>query len=68
MKVVNKVEIKLEKFDKCHMICDADCPLGQLYDYSCAFKAFISQKIRESETQTQPARDPDIMPEVVNAE
>jgi hypothetical protein len=68
MKVVNKVELKLENFDKCHMLCYADCPLGQLYDYSCAFKAFISQKIQESEAKTQPAREPDIMPEVVNAE
>ena len=53
MKVVNRVEIKLENFDKCHVTCDADCPLGQLYDYSCAFKAFISQKIQESEAQAK---------------
>ena len=54
MKLVNRVEIRLENFEKCHVISDQDCPLGQLYDYACAFKAFISQKIRESEAQAQP--------------
>lgn len=68
MKVVNKIEIKLENFDKCHVTSDSDCSLGQLYDYSCAFKAFISQKIKEIEEQSQSARTPDIIPEVEKAE
>ena len=51
MKLVNRLEIKLEKFDKCHVISDQDCSLGQLYDYACAFKAFIAQKVQESEGQ-----------------
>lgn len=54
MKLVNRVEIRLENFEKCHVICDNDTPLGQLYDYACAFKAFIAQKVKESEEQTQP--------------
>jgi hypothetical protein len=49
MKLVNKVELKLENFEKCHMICDSDCPLGQLYDFSCTLKSFIYEKIKESE-------------------
>jgi hypothetical protein len=53
MKLVNKVEIKLENFEKCHVISDQDCPLGQLYDYSCAFKAFLAQKIQENEAQAK---------------
>ncbi len=68
MKLVNRVEIKFEKFEKCHAICDQDCPLGQLYDYACAFKAFISQKIQETEAQSQTAKQPDIAPEVAKAE
>lgn len=54
MKLVNKLEIKVDKLDKCHVISDNDCPLGQLYDYACAFKSFIFQKMQESEAQAQP--------------
>jgi hypothetical protein len=54
MKLVNKVEIKIENFEKCHLISDQDCPLGQLYDYACVFKAFIYQKIQDSEARSQP--------------
>lgn len=53
MKLVNKVEIKIANFEKCHLISDQDCPLGQLYDYACLLKAFIYQKIKESENQAQ---------------
>ncbi|MFA7192398.1 MAG: hypothetical protein WC089_03825 [Candidatus Paceibacterota bacterium] len=49
MKLVNKFEIRLENFEKCHLITDQDCPIGQLYDYACALKAFISKKIKETE-------------------
>lgn len=52
MKLVHRVEIRLENFDKCHLISDQDCPLGELYDYACAFKAFVSQKIQEAEART----------------
>ncbi len=54
MKLVNRVEIRIDKFEKCHVISDQDCPLGQLYDYACAFKAFIAQKVQESESQPPP--------------
>lgn len=68
MKVVNKVDIRLENFDKCNVISDSDCSLGQLYDYACAFKSFIAQKIQESEALSQSAKEPDIAPEVAKAE
>mgnify|MGYP001616820385 FL=1 len=68
MNVVHKVELKIEKFDKCHMISDQDCPLGQIYDFACAFKTFICQKIQEHEAQQQSSKGPDISPEVEKAE
>lgn len=49
MKLINKTELKLENFEKCSLICDNDCPLGSLYDYSCALKAFIVEKMKEAE-------------------
>jgi hypothetical protein len=49
MNFVNKVELRLEKFEKCHLICDNDCPLGALYDYSCALQAFIIHRMKEAE-------------------
>lgn len=53
MKMVNKVEIRIDNFEKCHVISDQDCPLGQIYDYACAFKSLIFQKIKECEDQKQ---------------
>ncbi len=53
MKLVNKLEIKLDNFEKCHLITDQDCPIGQLYDYACALKAFIFNKVQELEAQAK---------------
>lgn len=47
MQLVNKIEIRLEKFEKCTALLDSDCPLGQLYDFSCALKSFVTQKMHE---------------------
>jgi len=49
MNLINRVVLKLEKYEKCEMICDSDCPLGQLYDYSCALQDFIMTKMKEVE-------------------
>lgn len=49
MKIVNQVKLELEKFEKCALICDSDCPLGHLYDYSCSLQAFIVKKMNEAE-------------------
>lgn len=49
MKLINKVTLELENFEKCHLICDSDCPIGTLYDYSCALSSFILNKIKEAE-------------------
>ncbi len=58
MKFVNRIEIKFEGFDNCHVICDQDCPLGKLYDYACSFKSLIFQKIQESEGQIPVEKAP----------
>lgn len=49
MNIVNKVECKLENFEKCHLIADSDCPVGQIYDYACALLSFSIQKMQEAQ-------------------
>lgn len=56
MKLVNKTELKLETFDKCSLLCDNDCPLGQLFDYSCALSAFILEKMNQHEEAKKMAK------------
>ena len=68
MNVVNKIELKLEKFEKCQIVCDNDCPLGVLYDYSCALQSFILGKMKAAQEASKPQepveeKQPDIQPE-----
>lgn len=71
MQVINKIELKLENFDKCNILCDNDCPLGVLYDYSCALQVFVLERMEAAkksqaavaETEPVPAAEPDIKPE-----
>lgn len=65
MKIKNKIELTLENFEKSHLICDVDCPLGELYDYSCALLSFILQKMKEANEVQQPQKQPDIQPEAI---
>ncbi len=51
MNLSNKISVTLEKCDKCSLLLDADCPLGQLFDFACAVQAFTVQKINESEAR-----------------
>lgn len=62
MQVFNRVELKLEKYEKCHVISDIDCPLGQLYDYSCALQNFLLQKMKDAQPQPAPVEEPKIEP------
>lgn len=57
MKLINRVEIKLENFDKCSFTCDTDAPLGSLYDYACALKAFIIEKMKSVEEAKKENQD-----------
>jgi len=67
MNIVNKVEVKLDKFEKCHLITDADCPMGQIYDYTCALIAFCVQKMQEAQPkpidEVKPIESEDPQPE-----
>lgn len=56
MKVLNKVELKLENYDKCQMVCNSDCPLGQLYDYSCSLQLFVLDKMNAAK-EAQKAQE-----------
>lgn len=49
MEIKNKCELLLKSHEKCVLICDSDCPLGQLYDYSCALQSFILSKMSDAE-------------------
>jgi hypothetical protein len=49
MKIAQKLELKLENYEKCSISLDQDCPLGQLYDYTCAIQSFVMQKMKEAE-------------------
>lgn len=60
MNIKSKTEISLEKFEKCLVICDSNCPLGQLYDFSCALRSFILNKIDEAEKQMD--KKPEVPP------
>jgi hypothetical protein len=59
MKGIQKVELKLENYDKCSFIIDSDCPLGQLYDFSCVLKSFIIQKMKEEEESKKNCPEPE---------
>lgn len=52
-----KTELRLEGYDKCAFVCDHDLPLGQIYDYACALKHFISSKIQELEDPKTPTEE-----------
>jgi hypothetical protein len=53
MDVKQQLQLKLENFEKCHSICDVDCPLGQLYDYTCALQNFVIQKIKDAQPKQE---------------
>ncbi len=58
MKVINRVELKLDGYEKCHLLSDNDCPLGQLYDYTCALQMFILDRIKAAEEAKKVAQEP----------
>lgn len=70
MNAKNKIELTLEGFDKIGTFLDHDTPLGNIYDYACALKCFVTNKIKEldeQETKKDPVCDSDIQPPVSEA-
>jgi hypothetical protein len=65
MNLKNRMQVTLEKFEKCELICDSDASLGSLYDFACALKSFLIGKIHAEQTASAPPSnpDPDIKPE-----
>lgn len=57
MKAKNKVQLNLENYEKCSAVCDSDCPLGQLYDFTCALQSFVTQKMKEEEEARKPVEE-----------
>jgi len=49
MKFINRIELKLENFEKCFIVCDQDCQWGNIYDFATGIKTFAAQKIQEAE-------------------
>lgn len=60
MKIVNKVELKLQNYDKCQMVCDSDCPMGQLYDYSCSLQVFVLEKMNAAKEAQKVKEEPKV--------
>jgi hypothetical protein len=61
MKLTNQVKIQLEEFEKCYLLADADCSLGQLFDFACVFHKFISDKVQETQAKVSETiqKDPE---------
>lgn len=47
MKNINQVRLEMDNFEKISSVCDVDCTLGMIYDYSCALNKFAVDKINE---------------------
>jgi hypothetical protein len=70
MNAKNKIELTLQNFEKIATHLETDTPLGQIYDYACALRAFVATKIKELEDQEPkpvPVPEPDIQPLVSEA-
>jgi hypothetical protein len=63
MQVNNRIELKLENFDKCHLECDHNTPLGVLYDYSFALQGFILEKMKAAQAM-QEANKPQVKTDI----
>ncbi len=57
MKLINRTELKFENYEKCEVVCDNDCPIGQLYDFACAFKAFLVDRMKEEEKKPEAPKE-----------
>jgi hypothetical protein len=53
MNFLNRIELRLEKFDKMHVLCDHDCQWGSVYDFAKNLASIALQKIQEQESQQQ---------------
>ena len=63
MKLVNRVEIKLDGFDKCSFTCDSDAPLGSLYDYTTSLMGFIVEKMKSVEEAKKQSKPEEVVPQ-----
>jgi hypothetical protein len=57
MKLENKISLTVEGLDKCRVCVDTDCPLGQLYDFSCALQHFVVEKMRDLEVKKEDEKE-----------
>lgn len=57
MEFKNKVEVKFPGIEECFLVANSDCPMGQIYDYSCALRAFAVQRMQEAEAKTEQKTD-----------
>ena len=57
MQLKYRTEVSLEGYKKCQAVADNDCSLGQIYDFACALKAFILQKIQEADQAEQATKE-----------
>lgn len=54
MQVINKIDLKFEGLDKCHLSSDHDCSIGQIYDYSCVLQSFCIERMKAAQEEAKP--------------
>ncbi len=62
METKTAVKLILPDFNKCMMYVDADCPLGELYDYSCALVNFVLAQMEAKKPQKEESQPQECAP------
>lgn len=47
MQAIPQTSIKLDGFEKCNIVCDNGCPLGELFDFLSKVRAIVATKMKE---------------------
>jgi len=57
MNIKNKVEVRFEKYDNVSLLSDVDCPVGQIYDFTCALQQFCIQRMSEASAAQKASQE-----------
>lgn len=63
MIVKNRLNLEMEDFgDDCYVSLKNDCPLGKLFDYSCALQKFVLDRMHAATEAQKQKNETDIKP------
>ncbi len=65
MDLKNRIEVKFKEVEKCHLICDVDCPIGSIYDYACALQSFCMERMKEAQKAQEAQKASEEKPQEV---